>query len=57
MNRTNQTVYQVNSWYCMDVKDIYFYYYNLKGTQAVRIELFAYIRSCQYSMFYRNKKF
>jgi len=28
-----------------------------KGTQAVRIEFFVYIKSCQYSMFYTNKMF
>jgi hypothetical protein len=27
----------------------------IKGTQAVRIEFFVYIKSCQYSMFYTNK--
>ena len=26
-----------------------------KGIQAVRIEFFVYIKSCQYSMFYTNK--
>ena len=29
----------------------------IKGTQAVGIEFFVYIKSCQYSMFYTNKMF
>ena len=29
----------------------------VKGKQAVRIEFFVYIKSCQYSMFYINKMF
>jgi len=29
----------------------------IKGTQAVRIDFFGYIKSCQYSMFYTNKMF
>jgi hypothetical protein len=28
-----------------------------EGIQAVRIEFFFYIKSCQYSMFYTNKMF
>jgi hypothetical protein len=27
----------------------------VKGTQAVGIEFFVYMKSCQYSMFYTNK--
>jgi uncharacterized protein YaaR (DUF327 family) len=32
-------------------------YDNLKAYKVVRIELFVYIKSCQYSMFHTNKMF